>query len=136
MSAFMPWFYANYIEPQLLEICEGAYTNDFAAVTDSLPSGLIPSFRRCGEFTAIHAFFAGSSHRRGPVCDGYRNHFSTLRDTALMAGPRQNPANSVVSPTVDPKRNPADKTETSHSTRTVRALSFFAWAARTWGTPS
>ena len=59
---------------------------------------------------------------------GYSNQLVTRAETKEMAGPRQNPVISVVSPTVDPTRKPMDKTEMSQSMRTPRALSLLVCA--------
>nr|WP_326127783.1 hypothetical protein [uncultured Oscillibacter sp.] len=65
MSDFMKWLYAVYIQPQLLEIHEGEYTDYFQNITDSLPDGLLPDLQKCEEFTAIHAFLLGLRTGRG-----------------------------------------------------------------------
>lgn len=59
MPDFMPWLYANYIEPQLLEIFEGEYADHFQNVGDRLFPDLLPSWNKCEEFISIHAFLLG-----------------------------------------------------------------------------
>ena len=59
MSDFMRWLYAVYIRPQLLEIHEGECTDNFEAVADRLPDGLLADQLKCEEFTAVHAFLLG-----------------------------------------------------------------------------
>ena len=59
MSDFMLSFYNSYIRPQLYDIKEGEYTEDFQKVFDHLPEDLLPSLYKCEEFTAIHAFLLG-----------------------------------------------------------------------------
>lgn len=59
MSDFMLDFYASYIRPQLYDIHEGDYTDDFQEIFDRLPQELLPSWYKCEEFTAIHAFLLG-----------------------------------------------------------------------------
>lgn len=59
MTDFMRWLYAVYIQPQLLEIQEGEYTEYFQNIADSLPDGLFPDLQKCEEFTAIQAFLLG-----------------------------------------------------------------------------
>ena len=65
MSDFMKWFYAVYIQPQLLEIHEGEYTDYFQNIADFLPDGLLPDLQKCEEFTAVHAFLLGMRTGRG-----------------------------------------------------------------------
>ena len=59
MSDFMLEFYANYIRPQLYDILEGEYVENFQNLFNSLPESLLPDLRKCEEFTAIHAFLLG-----------------------------------------------------------------------------
>ena len=66
----------------------------------------------------------------------YSNQLLTRVDTEVMAGPRQKPVINVVRPTVAPRRKPADRTEKSHATRTVRALRRLVRAAISWGMAS
>ena len=51
---------------------------------------------------------------------GHSNHPCTHFDTSIIAGPRKKPVINVVSPTVEPSRNPADSMEISQIIRTAR----------------
>ena len=50
----------------------------------------------------------------------YANHPLTRSEKNTITGPRQKPVITVVIPTVEPRRKPADKTEISQSIRTRR----------------
>ncbi len=59
MSDFLLWLHAHYICPHLKTIDRGDYDAHFDLVESDLSGCSQPSFDRCLEFTAVHAFLLG-----------------------------------------------------------------------------
>ena len=70
--------------------------------------------KKSGHAQACPDFSAPADRR------GHSNHPCTHFDTSIITGPRKKPVINVVSPTVEPSRNPADSMEISQIIRTAR----------------